>query len=1355
MKHSTVQAFRENRKSLLFAFTSALLLFAQAFAGDHWLSRESQPGVFDVVVTLTNSPAITNQADYEAVVMKFADAVFEESNGAHQIGRVSIYTKGDYADKCDILWRFAGSISAPVSGRGVAGQHIQMCDFFFGSDMLGVPESGGNALAAAWGHYSYGLYPEFRGDSASYNSYDFLPHQTDNTNNLSILNSFWNASGSNYAWLNFSSIGSGGYSNSTAQFRMHDTAGWETLSRDPEQDPRVGARVCRPPRHFFPELAAAAPSGGSPQIDLPSPAARDHLAIVWMSTNQVMQILIDTSDSVSGTNLDNARLAAKLLVDLAETGTAVGIITAGDSPQVRCPLTVLTNATAKTALKDLIDTIAPGGSNALADAISEALKGITNTSSLSDTRYMFVLSEESTAADTNLLTLVSACREAGTALFALEAGTNAAQSSLRFLAERTGGTCLSTRRSAGEFVRQSLMAATRSSRAQALDFRTASVLPGSVQFLPIQVDSSLRRVMAFLTYTGDPTNSDARLVSPSGTQFRAISSFAVSNETVLVFDVDRPQIGGWTLLVDAVGSRLDLQLQTAGWSSGRLGFSLSLANLGGSTLPYPRPGAILATIQKQLPLSSATISATYRTPSGLEFGLNLRDDGTAPDVLGADGNYSALLAPTENGIYEISVVVSNNSGRAKYTYNGSLPLISSFGTSSFPADAGTSELFTRATRLQLLVTGATADDHGNTPNEATPLPADNRPLAGNMEIPGDIDLFSITPPPGLTNLAVRVSDLALGMAPVLTLYGADQTNVLATANLATSPASRGYLYLIVTNVSGVVYASVTHASPNGTGLYSVSAGPVLDTDIHSNPRVNDLTAASAAGVVTLNWTGVPDPAIRYRVFRARTFQALSTPAVSNLVASFSLTTTNGHYEDPSAMPGTPFYYAVTASSAHAPESPMSPIVVGTNVVVWPVSVSTNVGGDVSLCVTAVSDQPISYQWIWNRRTLLQDSGLISGAQAPCLDLRGVTQAGIYEVRLTSPYGSVTGPAVAVFLLTNAPLSFSNATYGGLYYPPAGFAPTNSGSVSLAVTSKRKFTGSLRTAGGTMKFSGEFDTNGFAQVVGAILARPPITTRLDLQYDLTPGSERIVGVVTDGRYLAGLFLHRAGLPAAAPATGRRLYALTLPATDSSTNQPTGWGALTASLASNGKVSVSGSLADGTKVTHSSSLSVDGFYPLYAKLYGSKGLVISWLQFSPDSVEGAKVLWVKPKGSAKEKYYPDGFALVRSISGDVYLPTKGLLMTNGPAQLIFSAGEVQGSATNDIILNNNKIVSADVRSKISLSLNPSTGLLSGSVRQGGTSQSWTLGGILAQDGKEVVGWYLGTNRAGSFVIRRPGS
>jgi hypothetical protein len=105
-------------------------------------------------------------------------------------------------------------------------------------------------------------------------------------------------------------------------------------------------------------------------------------------------------------------------------------------------------------------------------------------------------------------------------------------------------------------------------------------------------------------------------------------------------------------------------------------------------------------------------------------------------------------------------------------------------------------------------------------------------------------------------------------------------------------------------------------------------------------------------------------------------------------------------------------------------------------------------------------------------------------------------------------------------------------------------------------------------------------------------------------------------------MAGLTANRAG--GAAPSAEYTL--LIEPALDGTpTNSPGGYGCV---LITNraGVAGMAGSLADGTAMSQSVPISEDGSVPVYASLYGGRGLLLGWINLS--NTAAASLTWVHP-------------------------------------------------------------------------------------------------------------------------------
>ena len=197
------------------------------------------------------------------------------------------------------------------------------------------------------------------------------------------------------------------------------------------------------------------------------------------------------------------------------------------------------------------------------------------------------------------------------------------------------------------------------------------------------------------------------------------------------------------------------------------------------------------------------------------------------------------------------------------------------------------------------------------------------------------------------------------------------------------------------------------------------------------------------------------------------------------------------------------------------------------------------------------------------------------------------------------------------------------------------------------------------------------------------------------------------------------------------------------------EPAGFSYGTVNVDAAGKVKLSATLADGTKISQSANLSKVGYWPLYVPIYSGRGSVLSWVVFAESNEASftGELNWVKP-ANASDRLYPNGFAVRHELTGSSYFaPTN----VNDPV-LNFSAGKVRFNAgnlaeefSNDISLIENKVTNLGTN-KLNVSINLSSGLFTGSVTPPGGSQSVPFRGAVHQKQNQAWGFFLGTNQSG---------
>lgn len=810
----------------------ALLLFV--FALPSITHGQTSVTVEDVAISLYSNPTTdADRANYESIINSFADGVFESSNGATKLGTVRIYRNGEYANKADIVWVESCRPNATPSGRSNPAQHINMCDRFSGTDFLDSSShvSGGYTLAHEWGHYYYGLYDEYRGNGTN-DTELHMPHSTDKPVANSIMNSQWNAVGGNFDWLNFSTdLNNTG---DTAQHRVYGEDAWDTLIRNPSQDPKDGQRANLWTRIHYPELADVAPGENeAPRIDLPGDP-RSNLKILWVDEDVSMQIVIDHSGSMSSdSKMANAKTAAKLLVDLAEVGNAtIGIIKFDDAVTVVRPLTAIDSQQVKDDLKSAIDTIQPSGNTAIGDAAKKALDDLVSHGGEDSNRVVYLLTDGLSNTGLNPTAVIPDYQAADIPLFTFAYGSGANTTVLQQLASETGGKYYFSPTTLADLTQAFQDANTLTSSTVGVSRGSVSINSVNPQSVAITVDSTLGKLLVTATYVGSPPDVDITLLDPLGNSTGSAGCSQSGIETLCLIEINDPQPGEWKLEFATTSVSKDIDYRVEGASGDSFTLAASISVMNGEVVTYPEPIVLLAILTREVPISGATVEATIQAPDGTTTAVLLTDDGVLPDALANDGLYSTILDYNQNGTHILEISFDNSGGTAASSYLSYLPSAGPDGQDLPPQQpVPITEGFERFARTQITVTGLQSDDHGNIPADATTLHINNVDLPGKIDYSGDLDVFEFTSSDD-GNLVFRVSSYALGMEPYLKIFDEDGSKVLAEAELDTAAPANDYLNVTLPVTAGQkLFAEVSHAV-NGAhgGTYAVSVGQRIVSD---------------------------------------------------------------------------------------------------------------------------------------------------------------------------------------------------------------------------------------------------------------------------------------------------------------------------------------------------------------------------------------------------------------------------------------------------------------------------------------------------------------------------------------------
>ena len=334
--------------------------------------------------------------------------------------------------------------------------------------------------------------------------------------------------------------------------------------------------------------------------------------------------------------------------------------------------------------------------------------------------------------------------------------------------------------------------------------------------------------------------------------------------------------------------------------------------------------------------------------------------------------------------------------------------------------------------------------------------------------------------------------------------------------------------------------------------------------------------------------------------------------------------------------------------------------------------------------------------------------------------------------------------------TNSPIYVPTASsYSGLFSESDGPELGRSGAITLKTTLSRGYSGQLRVGPTNYTFSGAFNVLGASSNV---LARKGFPT-LGMSLNVNPTNiDTITGTVTDGsNYTANLVANRAvynGKGNPAPFAGK--YTLIIQGSNGK-GLPQGDGFGTATVSTSGAIKLAASLADGTKISASAVATAGGEWPFYTTLYSGKGQILGWLVFSdtvPESFTG-DVDWIKSSSIPGARIYPGGFDFTTTVMGSAYSSTASPLIGFNNGVVTLSGGNLPNNITNNVSVNGSSIVNTS-GNKLTMKLNASSGVISGSVVNPLTGSSSSFNGVFLQNQDVGMGFSLGTNESSLFFF-----
>ena len=642
----------------------------------------------------------------------------------------------------------------------------------------------------------------------------------------------------------------------TEHHELMNESGWETLVREPRG--KIMARLYSPgdwnpprlkwvylkdsdrilpslgtfagkgiQRNFFPELALGMSGKDVPWNMLESPLYLYEPNVIWMTGDNIFQIVIDRSGSMSTTMMNNAKQAAKLLVDIAELGeTKIGVISFAGDVRVDYPLTLIDNEDTRADIKSTIDAIRAGGMTAIGDAAYEALQGLLDLNRPDAVKSVFLLTDGVNNRGINPDSVIPLYQEAQIPLFTFSYGAHADFNLMYRMAFLTGGETFRTPTTYAEISRAFESAFRLVNQSQGIGLGAANVQVGETEVKEFYVDSSIGNLTVSVRVSEMPADASVTLFSPSGSILEPYSE-GYQEVSWYYYKIDEPEEGTWRLEVSADASRdVFFDYEVSGThKSTPITMNVATSKVT-NPFYYPEPVFLVATLSRELPITGANVQAVITYPDGSSYLLPMHDE------LG-DGTYAALLPYTESGTYEVEVNAYDFEGEAMLTATGLQHAPDIDGAVAPPDPRPLGVHFQRTGSINVKVEGVQDDDHGNYPWEATAIFADNDGVEGRIDYAGDVDVFSFIAPEGESKLIARLFPIGEWDVAYRVL-DSDGTTQLAGGTVNQLNLSvNGYYYVEFNVVEGwEYYLSVEADQGSAMGVhYAVSVGTPAPFDI--------------------------------------------------------------------------------------------------------------------------------------------------------------------------------------------------------------------------------------------------------------------------------------------------------------------------------------------------------------------------------------------------------------------------------------------------------------------------------------------------------------------------------------------
>jgi hypothetical protein len=338
--------------------------------------------------------------------------------------------------------------------------------------------------------------------------------------------------------------------------------------------------------------------------------------------------------------------------------------------------------------------------------------------------------------------------------------------------------------------------------------------------------------------------------------------------------------------------------------------------------------------------------------------------------------------------------------------------------------------------------------------------------------------------------------------------------------------------------------------------------------------------------------------------------------------------------------------------------------------------------------------------------------------------------------------TVTGDAELTANFAPHPLQKVRGVYNGLILNTNNINRESSGSFTLLVNKPDTYVLKLSIGSARGTATGRFDANGAADFTTR--GRNPITGHMQL--DLSGTSDQVTGDINT--------------PTAASMIGDRSvfdlktnlcqYAGQYNMIVQSNDVVQGQGYANVFIDGAGNVRMNGQLADGTAISQSTTISKNGFWPLYVAPYGATGAFTGWISVTniPQSSLHGVTYWFRPQ--MRRGVFTNEFSRRDDVVGSLFIqPPPGVSIMKWTEGIATIGGDnISNSVSSHLTWSSNNVVNVDLND-FTFQVGP-FGTIRGTLTHPVSHVHEALQGVILPKTNWAGGFFLDVNSSGFFYI-----